>query len=191
MKLLDQVRAKLRLLHYALKTERSYLAWIEQFIRFCRTPDGFRHPRDLGAPDIERFLTSLAVDRRVAASTQNQALSAVLFLDTKVLAIDVGSLDAVRAHRRRRLPTVLSVTELRNSSTPSTGSRPTNLTAPSSASSTAPACDSSRPCACASRTSTSSASRSSSAATRATRTGPSCSPPHRPNCSATPTSARP
>ncbi|MBY0232876.1 MAG: phage integrase N-terminal SAM-like domain-containing protein [Gemmataceae bacterium] len=80
MKLLDQCRHKLRLLHYALRTERSYLGWIERYVRFCRTPDGFRHPRDLGAKEVTPFLTHLATEGNVSASTQNQALGALLFL---------------------------------------------------------------------------------------------------------------
>ena len=112
MKLLDQVREQLRVQHLALSTERTYLAWIEQFIRFHRTADGWRHPRDLAAPDVEAFLTHLAVDRHVSASTQNQALSAILFLYRDVLKIDLGNLDAVRACRPRRVPVVLSVAEV-------------------------------------------------------------------------------
>ncbi len=113
MKLLDQCRQKLRVLHYALSTEQTYLAWIERYIRFCKTPQGFRHPRDLGAPDVERFLSHLASDRRVSASTQNQALGALLFLYQKLLAKDIGPLDAVRARRSRYIPTVLSRDEVR------------------------------------------------------------------------------
>jgi integron integrase len=113
MKLLDQVRHLLRAKHYSYRTERCYLSWIEQYIRFCRAPDGFRHPATLGAPEVEQFLTHLAVARLVSASTQNQALNALLFLYRDVLRLDLGSLDAVRARRSRRLPAVLSRDEVR------------------------------------------------------------------------------
>jgi site-specific recombinase XerD len=74
-KLLDQVRERMRVKHYSLRTEEAYLHGIRRFILFHDK----RHPRDMAAPEIERFLSSLAVEGRVAASTQNQALSAVLF----------------------------------------------------------------------------------------------------------------
>lgn len=113
MKLLDQVRDTLRLHHYAPRTEKPYLAWIERYIRFSKTPEGFRHPRDCGVAEVTAFLTHLAAQRDVAASTQNQALSAVLFLYSKVLQIELGRIDALRARRTRFLPTVLSANELR------------------------------------------------------------------------------
>lgn len=97
MKLIDQCRDKLRVLRYALRTERCYLARIERFIRFCWTPDaGFRHPREWGAAEVTAFLTHLAARRNVSASTQNQALAALLFLYSKVLARDSGRLGQVR-----------------------------------------------------------------------------------------------
>lgn len=108
MKLLEQVRQQIRLQHLALSTERSYLAWIAQFIRFYKTPTAWQHPKDLLASHVEAFLTHLAVHRRVAASTQNQALSAILFLYRDVLKIDLGDFSAVRAHRTRHVPVVLS-----------------------------------------------------------------------------------
>jgi site-specific recombinase XerD len=111
MKLLEQVRQQLRVQHLALSTERSYLAWIEQFIRFLKTADGWRHPKDVAVPEVEAFLTHLAVQRRVSASTQNQALSAILFLYRDVLKIDLGDLNAVRAHRTRHVPVVLTPAE--------------------------------------------------------------------------------
>lgn len=108
-RLLDQVRNKLRVLHYSLSTEESYVQWIRRFIRFHDK----RHPRDLGAPELEAFLTSLAVDRQVSASTQNQALAALLFLYQKVMGIDLPWLSEVtRAKRPRRLPTVLTRSEI-------------------------------------------------------------------------------
>ena len=113
MKLLEQVRNALRVRRFALRTEQCYVRWAEQYIRFHKGPDGFRHPADMGAAEIEKFLTHLAVQRRVAASTQNQALAALLFLYRDVLRLDLGAFDAVRARRGRRLPVVLSRDEVR------------------------------------------------------------------------------
>ncbi len=75
-RLLDRVRAAARIRHYSLRTEDAYVAWVRRYILF----HGKRHPTEMGAPEVTRFLTSLAVNGRVAASTQNQALSALLFL---------------------------------------------------------------------------------------------------------------
>lgn len=95
--------------HYSLRTEQVYVGWILRFIRF----HGRRHPREMGAPEVEAFLSSLAVEGRVAASTQNQALSALLFLYREVLDIELPWMaDVVRAKRPRRLPTVLSEDEV-------------------------------------------------------------------------------
>jgi integron integrase len=106
--LLDQVRHVARLRRLALETERCYVRWIEQYIRFHKTANGFRHPNTMGAEDVERFLAFLAVQRRVSASTQNQAFAALLFLYRDVLHLDLGTLDALRARRTRRLPVVLT-----------------------------------------------------------------------------------
>jgi integron integrase len=107
-KILDQLRDVLRLKHYSYRTEQAYVDWVYRFIVFHHK----RHPRDLGAPEIEAFLTHLAVQKRVAASTQNQALSALLFLYRHVLHQDIGGqIDAVRAKQSRYLPTVLTQTE--------------------------------------------------------------------------------
>jgi Phage integrase, N-terminal SAM-like domain len=95
VKLLEQVRDALRTKHYSYRTERCYLRWIEQYIRFHRTAEGFRHPGTLGGPEVEHFLTSLAVQRHVSASTQTQALSTLLFLYRDVLRLDLGSLDVL------------------------------------------------------------------------------------------------
>ena len=104
-RLLDQVRDAIRRKHYSIRTEEAYVSWIKRFILFHNK----RHPREMGAPEIEAFLTHLAVERRVAASTQNQALSAILFLYREVLGIDLDlPLHTVRAKRPRRLPTVLT-----------------------------------------------------------------------------------
>jgi integron integrase len=104
-KLLDQVREKLRVKHYAYRTEKTYIFWMRRFILFHVK----KHPKDMGAKEIEAFLTHLAVNRRVAASTQNQALNALMFLYKKVLHIDVSDrINSVRAKRPARLPVVLS-----------------------------------------------------------------------------------
>ena len=104
-RLMDEVRRHLRLKHYSLRTEKVYVAWIRRFI----LGNGKRHPRTLGAAEVEHFLSELAVRGGVAASTQNQALSALLFLYREVLHIDLPWLDnVVRAKRPQRLPTVLS-----------------------------------------------------------------------------------
>lgn len=108
-RLIDAVRARLRVRHYSIRTEQVYVGWILRFIRF----HGRRHPREMGAPEVEAFLSSLAVEGRVAASTQNQALSALLFLYREVLDIELPWMaDVVRAKRPRRLPTVLSEHEV-------------------------------------------------------------------------------
>jgi len=109
-KLLDQVRDRLRVKHYSMKTETLYVHWIKRFILF----HGKRHPADMGSSEIEAFLTHLAVDGQVSASTQNQALSALLFLYKEVLVLDLPLLEnVVRAKRPQRLPVVLTRTEVR------------------------------------------------------------------------------
>ncbi len=109
-RLMDQVRSRLRVKHYSLRTEQAYTAWIRRFIMAT----GRRHPRELGGPEVEQFLTSLAVDGQVAAGTQNQALAALLFLYKEVLGIQLPWMDCVvRAKRPQRLPTVLSQDEAR------------------------------------------------------------------------------
>ena len=92
-KLLEQMRDVLRTQHYAIRTENAYVDWAKRFILFHQK----RHPAAMGRVEIEAFLTHLAVDRHIAASTQNQALSALLFLYKEVLRQEVGSVDAVRA----------------------------------------------------------------------------------------------
>jgi integron integrase len=109
-RLLDQVREKIRLKHYSIRTEHAYVDWIKRYILFHNK----RHPQEMGKQEVERFLTHLAVERHVAASTQNQALSAILFLYKEVLEQDIGWLDNVeRAKRPARLPVVLTATEAR------------------------------------------------------------------------------
>ncbi len=107
-KLLDQVRDVIRLKHYSIRTERAYGDWIRRFILFHDK----RHPREMGSAEIEAFLTHLAVERQVAASTQNQALNALVFLYRQVLRKDLdGPIQPVRAKRPKRLPTVLTKQE--------------------------------------------------------------------------------
>jgi integron integrase len=109
-KLLDQVRALIRTLHYSIRTEQAYVDWIRRFILFHKK----RHPREMGKEEIEKFLTHLAVDRKVSASTQSQAKAALLFLFQRVLKMDVDLLkDVVAAKQPQRLPTVLTVEEVR------------------------------------------------------------------------------
>ena len=109
-KLLDQVRQTARLKHFSLRTERAYARWVYRFV----VHHGKRHPREMGAREIQAFLTWLAVERNVAASTQNQALCALLFLYREVLQIDLPRIEeAVRARRSRRVPTVLTRDEVR------------------------------------------------------------------------------
>ena len=107
--LLDQVRARMRRLGLAPRTEEAYVGWIRRFI----LSQGKRHPRDMGAPEVEAFLTDLAVRRRVAAATQNQALATLLFLYRKVLGIELPWMTEIRrAKRPKRLPTVLGHEEV-------------------------------------------------------------------------------
>lgn len=108
-RLLDQVRDKLRVKHYSIRTEQTYVDWIKRYIFFHDK----RHPKDLDAADIEAFLTHLAVAGKVAASTQNQAKSALLFLYREVLEIQLPWLDNVtQARAPKRLPVVLTVSEV-------------------------------------------------------------------------------
>src|SRR4051812_39627604 len=90
-KLIEQVRDVMRVKHYSLRTERTYWEWIERFIRF----HGMRHPADMAEPEVSAFLTHLAREGNVAASTQNQALSALLFLYKQVLKQEFGGLQDV------------------------------------------------------------------------------------------------
>lgn len=109
LKLMDQVRQVLRYHHYALNTERTYCKWI---LRFIRHFNASRHPREMGAREVEAFLSHLATAEQVSAATQRQALNAIIFLYKYVLDIDIGdSITPVRAKRRRRLPVVMTVKE--------------------------------------------------------------------------------
>ena len=108
-RLLDAVREAIRVRHYSRRTERAYVGWIRRFVIFHHR----RHPRDMGGPEIAAFLSHLAVDGKVSASTQNQALSALLFLYRHVLAVELPWLeDVVRARRPVRLPEVLDRREV-------------------------------------------------------------------------------
>jgi len=109
-KLLDQMRDRIRVKHYSIRTETQYIQWAKRFILFHNK----RHPQEMGVTEVEAFLTHLAVDGHVSASTQNQALSALLFLYKEVLAIDLPWLNnVVRAKQPQRLPVVLTRSEVR------------------------------------------------------------------------------
>ena len=109
-KLLDQLRDRIRVKHYSIRTETQYVHWVRRFILF----HGKRHPREMGSGEVEAFLSHLAVDGKVAAATQNQALSALLFLYREVLGVTLPWLDNVtRAKRPQRLPVVLTREEVR------------------------------------------------------------------------------
>ena len=109
-KLLDQVRETIRRKHYSLRTEDAYVQWIRRYIFFHNK----RHPAEMGSREMEQFLNHLAVQKNVAASTQNQALSALVFLYREVLKKDFEWLDNLeRAKKPERLPVVLTEAELR------------------------------------------------------------------------------
>ena len=109
-RLLDQVREVIRIKRYSIRTEEAYVQWIKRFILFHDK----RHPRDMGPEEIRQFLTYLAMTRRVAASTQNQALSAILFLYKSVFQQDIGWIDEiVWAKKPKRLPVVLTREEVK------------------------------------------------------------------------------
>ena len=106
---LDQIAAACRIKHYSLKTERSYIGWARRFILFHNK----NHPKDMAGPEIQAFLTHLAKDRAVAASTQNQALNAIIFMYREVVRTDIGDIGQfARAKRPRHLPVVLTRDEV-------------------------------------------------------------------------------
>ena len=108
-RLLDQVRERIRYKHYSLRTEQTYVQWVRVFVKWS----GMRHPREMGAAEVEAFLTMLATERRVAASTHNQALSALLFLYREVLCVDLPWLDGInRPSTPKRIPTVRTTAEV-------------------------------------------------------------------------------
>lgn len=109
-KLMDELRAALRARHYSPRTEKAYCQWARRYIHF----HGLRHPAEMTEPEINAFLTHLAVEDKVAASTQNQALAAILFLYRHVIFYDIGDLsDVIRARKPVRLPVVLTREEVR------------------------------------------------------------------------------
>jgi len=108
-RLLDRIRDAIRLEGYSVRTEEAYVDWIKRFILF----HGKRHPREMGYSDVRAFLLHLATEEGVAASTQNQALNALLFLYREVLGKDLdGPIKAIRAKSARRVPTVLTLPRL-------------------------------------------------------------------------------
>lgn len=109
-KLLDQMRAALRVRHYSRRTEETYCQWVKQFIFYHHV----RHPAEMAEPEINAFLSHLAVNKKVSASTQNQALCALLFLYRHVLSRDIGDLgEVIRARKPTRLPTVMTQAEVK------------------------------------------------------------------------------
>ena len=109
MKLLDQVRDVIRKKHYSIRTEQAYVDWIKRYILFHQK----RHPKDMGENEIARFISFLATEKNVAASTQNQALNAIVFLYKHVLHIELGEFGHTeRARKPERLPTVMTKTEV-------------------------------------------------------------------------------
>lgn len=109
-RLLDQVRQRIRVFHYSLKTEKAYLHWIKRFILFHNKT----HPKDMGSEQVALFLSYLANDRHVSASTQNQALCSLVFLYKEVLKQDLGELPGFDyAKKPKRLPTVLTQEEVK------------------------------------------------------------------------------
>ena len=110
-RLLDQVRNEMRVRHYSIRTEEAYVQWIRRYILFHKK----RHPKEMAETEINQFLSYLAVERHVAASTQNQALSAILFLYKRILKKEIGFVgDVVRARRTKRLPVVLTRKEVQS-----------------------------------------------------------------------------
>ncbi len=106
---LESVRDAIRVRHYSYSTEKTYIQWVKRFILY----HGKRHPSEMGAEEVTQFLTYLAVERRVSASTQNQALNALVFLYRHVLERELEGISAVRARQPQRVPVVLTVEEVR------------------------------------------------------------------------------
>ena len=112
-RLLDQVRERIRYLHYSLKTEKAYLYWARFFVLWSAQQGGMRHPRELGGPDVEAFLTMLANERQVSPATHRQALNALLFLYRDVLGADLPWMNQIgRPPERKRIPVVLTAAEV-------------------------------------------------------------------------------
>jgi site-specific recombinase XerD len=112
-RLLDQLRKRIRYMHYSLATEKVYIYWVPFFIRWSARNGQMRHPREMGAPEVEAFLTMLATERKVSTSTHNQALSALLFLYREVLMIDLPWMNGInRPTSKPRIPSVLTRDEV-------------------------------------------------------------------------------
>lgn len=108
-RLLDQLRERLRYLHYSLRTEQAYVHWVKAFVRWS----GMRHPRELGKADVEAYLSMLANERSVSPSTHRQALSAILYLYKEVLGQELPWLGEIgRPPVRKRIPVVLTMDEI-------------------------------------------------------------------------------
>lgn len=112
-RLLDQLRERIRYLHYSLQTEKAYLYWVRFFIRWHGRGGVMRHPREMGSAEVEAFLNMLANERQISSSTHNQALSAILFLYREVLAVDLPWLKGLnRPAQKKRIPSVLTREEV-------------------------------------------------------------------------------
>ena len=108
-RLMDQVQEVMRYYHYAYRTEQTYCDWIKRFLKFY---DYKQHPREMNAPEVERFLSHLAMQGQVAAATQRQALNAIVFLYRDVLDVELGEIGHIRSKKQRHPPTVLTQTEV-------------------------------------------------------------------------------
>ncbi len=112
-RLLDQVRERIRYLHYSLKTEKAYLYWVRFFVLWSARQGGMQHPRNMGQAEVEAFLTMLANERQVSPATHRQALNALMFLYRAVLCIELPWMNQIgRPPERKRIPVVLSVAEV-------------------------------------------------------------------------------
>lgn len=166
-KLLDQVRERIRYLHYSLQTEKVYVYWAKAFVLWtARSGGGFRHPREMGQSEVEGFLTMLASEKRVAPATHRQALNALLFLYRQVLGMELPWMRQVgRPPERKRIAVVLTAQEVQAALGLMAGTE-----ALMAALLYAAGCAFARRSVCASRTLTLTATRSWCAAARATRT---------------------
>lgn len=112
-RLLDQVRERIRYLHYSLKTEKAYLYWVRFFVLWSAQQGGMRHPRDMGGADVEVFLTMLANERQVSPATHRQALNGLMFLYRDVLCVDLPWMNQIGSPpERKRIPVVLTTAEV-------------------------------------------------------------------------------
>jgi len=111
LKLMDQARGVLRYYHYAYRTEQTYCQWIKRYLKYFNYK---KHPREMGDAEVERFLSYLATDEKVAASTQRQALNSIVFLYREVLDIELGEISPIRSKRQVKPPTVLTQKEIQD-----------------------------------------------------------------------------